>query len=340
MEKEKEFMKNVNSSKKTLIIGLIILVYAMLQIGIPYFMKTKEMKNEKPMSDTDSSLEAGEYACVDVSYMTKYFATYTVDNVNKEKVYFIFDEELAYVASLDDDDLKKLDKIMKFSYREEDSEMEEPKPVKICGWTKEVPADLKKLAIESYNEIYDEELLKDDNFVDYLGVYYMDSTTSTFTLLETEIIVGGIFALAGLIVLIVYFKNAHTTKKTLSNFSGDFDKIKMDVMSEDTFYNKKAKMYLTRDYLITFASGFQIYNYKDIIWVYPFEYRRNGYVQSKSIYVITSDKKTHVIAQLSAGKKNMLVFDEIYNNLLLRVPNAMHGYTKENKDKLKEMTKK
>ena len=39
-------------------------------------------------------------------------------------------------------------------------------------------------------------------------------------------------------------------------------------------------------------------------------------------------------------KKNLVMFDELYNTFLNRMPNVLSGYTKENKEKAKELYQK
>ena len=77
-----------------------------------------------------------------------------------------------------------------------------------------------------------------------------------------------------------------------------------------------------------------------IVWIYPHEYRYNGSLSQKSIFVVTKNSKAHKLATVSASKKNLVMFDELYNTFLNRMPNVLSGYTKENKEKAKELYQK
>lgn len=89
--------------------------------------------------------------------------------------------------------------------------------------------------------------------------------------------------------------------------------------------------------MVSFMSGLEVYDYNDIVWVYPHEYRYNGSLSQKSLMIVTKNGKAHKLATVSASKKNLTLFDEMYDTFLNRVPNALSGYTKENKEKAKEM---
>ena len=98
--------------------------------------------------------------------------------------------------------------------------------------------------------------------------------------------------------------------------------------------------YLTDNYILSYGSGVKLIELKDIVWIYPFITRQRGIVTNKSIYVITNDKKTNVIALVNAmSKKSKAAFDELYQNIINRVPDVLVGYSKENKELVKERYK-
>ena len=56
---------------------------------------------------------------------------------------------------------------------------------------------------------------------------------------------------------------------------------------------------------------------------------------------MTKDGKTHVVANLTGlTKKAKEMFDEILETIVKNSPNALIGYTKENRNKVKEKIEK
>lgn len=76
------------------------------------------------------------------------------------------------------------------------------------------------------------------------------------------------------------------------------------------------------------------------MWVYPFITKQNGITTSKSIYVVTNNGKSNVIAVVNTwGKKNKASYEELYQDIINKVPNVLVGYSKENMEKLKKCIK-
>jgi len=336
MENDRELSKNIKTPKGILIMGLIFVIVSLIVEGL-FILDVKDKTDNKISMIDAEKQDAGAYACIDVSYMTEYFATYSSDEETSKWVYFVFDEDYTYMANITGKTLEELEPILNYTYRNEDSEEEQPEPVTICGITETIPDKLKNLAIKSYNKLYDDDIVNEENFYEQLGIYYLDTTQAPTSDLIGETIFVGVFFLIGLILVITYFKRNNTTKKTLERYASTIENIKMDALSPETIFNKKAKIYFTREYIINFAIGFEIIDYKDIVWIYPYILRTNGFVTQKSIYVVTKDKKVHIIASLPTNKKDTVTYEELYNTLVTKVPNALIGYTKENQEKVKDL---
>ena len=121
----------------------------------------------------------------------------------------------------------------------------------------------------------------------------------------------------------------------------ELEKIEEDVKSGKGIHNKKCKVYLTDRYLLSYAGGVKLIELNDIVWVYPFITKQNGITTSKSIYVVTNNGKSNVVAVVNTwGKKNKASFEELYQDIINKVPNVLVGYSKENMEKAKEMYKK
>ncbi len=334
MGNKEEFLKNIKKSKIFLIVGIFFLLTSLATGVFVYYNKTKEMKNVQKLNEVK---KAEEYAYVNVEIMSDCFATNDYAGI-LHQTYFVLDEKYIYIVDLNDKSREALNKIYDYSYAED--EKEKPEPVQIKGMTKTIPSDLKKLAIDAYNKMYGEKILTTSNFSDYLGVVYLDTFESPMTSITTELITCLPSLIIGVVLLIIYFKNNITTKKCIARLENKWDTVLNEMDSSDTFYFKKAKMYITKNYLISYVNGLEVYDFNDIVWIYPHEYRYNGSLSQKSIHMVTKNSKTHKLATVSASKKNLVVFDEMYDTLINRMPNVLSGYTKENKEKEKELYQK
>lgn len=325
----KDFLKKVGIKSTKLIIGIAIIIIALALEAVVYFSMNNRVNNASPLVNAKDSVK---YSYVDVSLMTDYFATYE-DEYSKGYIYFVWDDKYMYLALINSKNLKKLDKVLEYSY---DNKLEKPDSVRIYGETKEISSDLKRIAISSYNKMFDKEFLNSDNFSQYLGFYYMDTTSTPMGSFLGESIFIAIFGVVGASMIIKYFSDSKRSKGNLEKYSMDIDKITSEI-DNDSIYFKDGKIYLTKSYIISMLNGLEIYKYSEIRWLYPYEYRYNGAVTNKSVFIVTKDGKVHTIAQFKASKKKIIKFNELYENLVNKTPDAMHGYTTENIEKNKEM---
>ncbi len=335
MSNREEFEKNLKKDKIYLILGILFFAFSAISAVIIYLNVQKEMKDVVPLADVKTE---GKYASVDVQVMTDYFATEDSTAI-EHKSYFVWDDKYIYIVDLNDETREKLNEIYDYSYNQEEDAVA-PATVTIKGMTKTIPSNLKKIAIDSYNKLFSENLLTSSNFSTYLGVVYLNTFESPMTSLPMKLVGALPTFVIGVILLIVYLTRSRTTKKSIEKLENKWEQVLKEVDSTDAIFYKKAKLYLTRNYLISYLNGLEVYDYKDIVWVYPHEYRYNGSVSQKSIFVVTKNSKAHKLATVSASKKNLVLFDEMYNTFTNRMPDALSGYTKENKEKAKEMYQK
>lgn len=332
MEKRSEFEKNLKTGKWLLVVGAFLLCSALVTCGSSLFLG----KEKEPISLADA--KEGDYSYVDVKIMSDYFATN--DYTKKEhKTYFIWDEKYIYIADISDNNREKLNEIYDYSYNSNDKE-KMPESVRISGIAKRIPSDMRKITISQYNKMFGSEKLTSSNFQDYLGKVYLD----TYEIPMDESLMSFMAAIplliATLILFIIFYSKRRRTKKNITRLGDEWESILQEIDSSDCLHYKKAKVYLTRNYLISYQNGLEVFNYDNIVWVYPHEYRYNGRVSQKSIFVVLKNSKARKLATVSASKKNLIMFDEMYESFLNRVPNVLSGYTKENKEKAKELYEK
>ena len=97
--------------------------------------------------------------------------------------------------------------------------------------------------------------------------------------------------------------------------------------------------YLTENYILSYKSKLVKINYMDIVWIYPHTEKYRG-VTNASIMVMDKNGKIHSIGYMNLTPKTSPEYNELYDSLLNKVPNVLHGYTAENKQKAKEEVNK
>lgn len=324
------FLKKIQKGKLQLILGIF---FGIITLGILIISGNdgyKTLKNPTPLLEA----KEGDYAYIDVQIMTEHFAVSDSKKI-EHKSYILWDEnKYLFIAAIDENVRKDLEPIYQYSYSEEEN-VEVPPVVRIKGTATQIPNDLQKLARESYNELAGESLVTSNNFKEYFGNYYLDTfkVPSLFSYL--------IWALPTLILTVLFFLGfvnvRKNTKKYKLKYAEKWEKILEEIEEEKTIHYEKAKFLITKNYVISYASGLEIFPHQEIVWIYPYEYRYNGMVTQKSIFVITKDSKSHKIGNMGANKKNLVLFDEMYETLLNQMPHVLSGFTKENQEKAKEL---
>ena len=325
--------KNIKCKKSMLVIGIILFVVFM---GLGLLIYSGEVNAEYEVLTKNTSENV--YAKLNVSLLDSAFAKETLDG--KEKDYYIaFDEnDNPFIIVLNKSGLESLRKIQEYTLSE--TEIEKPNPVMVYG-------NVLKSDTEVFK--YLQEFLKDEDGNTYtidelksvVGENYLDTTWDNKEEGIFALILFGVFSLSGLILIIVYFVRNKKSKKILEEYGRELEKIEEDVNSGKGIHNKKCKVYLTDKYLLSYAGGVKLIELNDIVWVYPFITKQNGITTSKSIYVVTNNGKSNVVAVVNTwGKKNKASYEEIYQDIINKVPNVLVGYSKENMEKAKEMYKK
>ncbi len=165
MEKEKEFTKNIHGSKVLLIIGLWLIVGAIIQLFMSFNKLDDKITNAKPLLDVNSE---GEFAYIEVEVMSEGFTSMILNGNENSKIYFVQDNEYMYLANINNDTLKSLNKIQEFS-KNSTEEAEKPEKIKIVGKSKMMRSNLIIDAINYYNENFEAIDLTASNFKEYLG---------------------------------------------------------------------------------------------------------------------------------------------------------------------------
>lgn len=330
---KEEFYKNIKSKKTLLIVGMCIFIVCMVIGFLIYFAESNA-----EYQDFTKNIESGTYAKIDVQMLESSFAWETTD-YDKKNYYIAYDKnEYPYIVVLDDKTLEKLKNIQEYTLSV--SEEEKPEPVTIYGCASKTDTEiyryLQELLANDDGDTYSIDTIKNLFGDTYLDTYIQNDENAMYGL-----IVFAIFSIIGLCLIIIYFVRNKNTKKILNEYSDEFEKVENEIETGKGIHNKTCGVYLTDKYLISYLRGLKFIELKDIVWVYTMIMKQNGITSNKSIYVITNDGKSNVIANISAwGKKKNSEFEELYQDIMIKAPNALFGFTAENKAKAKEMYKK
>lgn len=313
-------------------ISIITIVILIAVIGLCIFKAYEKSKQQLPEPVSMSSVNIPDvYASIDVSLLTEPFA----ENDESECSFVVDKNEYLSVVVLSDDDIERLKAIKEYTYSDDES-IEAPESIKIQGMTQVIPEDLKKIIIESYNELYDDNSLNEENFEEYMGNVYLNTKLSPINY-SVEILAG---ILSGIFV-IIYIKTIISTRLTLRKYTlnGSLEYIYSQLDQIDTVVYNKDKFFLTREYIVDCSNGLVIIKYDDIRWIYPFQIVQYGITTDKSIIIVDKDKKRFKVLEMwGIGKKERTeMYDIVYNEICKRAPNALKGYTSENKRQLQNM---
>lgn len=127
----------------------------------------------------------------------------------------------------------------------------------------------------------------------------------------------------------------------MEKYSDKIERVINDVNNGKGIYNKTCKVFLTNDYIISYGAGLNVIETKDLLWIYQFTMRQNGISTNKILYGVNKFGKSTTITTINGmSKKQNKALDELYQDIINMLPDILYGYSKENKDKIKELTRK
>ena len=150
--KVKESLKQgKHTSKKFFIIEFICIVVIILSVFIMSDRIEKEKPNATDLSQNGAiGTEAGKYVYLQIDGLSDEIAIGPDD----EKYYVAINDGVGYIVSLSSVELEELNNIHEYTYGNIENR---PASVNVYGITKEVPDDLKQIAIDFFNEGLDDE---------------------------------------------------------------------------------------------------------------------------------------------------------------------------------------
>ena len=242
------------------------------------------------------------------------------ENINNAYAKAYYD---AYIAAFTKDEY---DRVVNAYENASDDDSIITEGVSYVGMSKSIPEEVRKLAIESYPEIFENDI-NESEFDEFFGNFYIlvNADPIDYT--------GPIMVSIMLLIFGSYFmyRGIKSKIKTKNVMNSDLYIRSIDEIESPEFETNKA--ILTKNYLVYAESGLNIIPYTDITWIYPHVFRYNGVPNHSVAYYIKGSKKMHLI---SYGLKESTVNEVLYF-IKDKNKDVLFGYTDENKKLYKEM---
>lgn len=321
-ENEKKLMQIFKKNKLLKNTILFFALAAIFCIALGVIIGNRELPDAVKVEDV---AKLGEYVECPIYGITDYFADYTVDGSVTDRYYLASDGYYIYILNLS---LTQYNDIV--SKMEDETYSED---IVIYGMSESIQDELKTIAIDTYNEMYETDELTEENFYDYFIGYTINCKEHPNSSADTLYFVGGtcvvLVAVFGIIQLVLYLK----TKRNIKKYGEKYDLGELIIQLTDPTVMEfpKTKTMFTRDYIVNYSDSLVIIKYDEIVWIYPFDYRVNGIKSSTKIVVVTKDKTRYMICEApAAGKENVRQYNECMKEIINRKPNVLIGYTKDN----------
>ncbi len=329
-ENKKVLLKRFGKSKSNLILTIVFIAIAVFLLAIGVIIDHRALPQGKELDDVT---QENEYVQCKIVDMTDCFADYSVDGSVRDEYYMATDGNYVFILNLSKKQYKELEK--QVNELDENSE-----GIIVNGMSEKISTDLKKIAIDTYNEMYDEKLLNYSNFDTYFTPYYVNAKKTPNDSGNMFLMFGALSGFVGEIFLLCFVILYIRTRISIKKFAEKNDLAEFMVELDDptnlTF--EKTKTIFTKNYIVNYTSALTIIKYKDIVWIYPIDYRRNGVKYASRISVTTKDKKNKLISEITSfGKENQKQFEDTYMEIINRKPTVLAGSTAEN---IKAMNKK
>lgn len=205
------------------IMGVLLLIAGIGTIitGVAQ-MNQKSVEEEAVWFDTYTEYEGRQM--VEFEMISYPFASFEYSDA--QGLYFVFDTDMcAYIVCLDNSRFEtEFGEIYEYTFSES---TEAPAPGVVEGYAMPIEEELKDIAIEEFNLLWNDEVLNEENFEEYLGAYYLDTTYQPGAEEESPVstVLAGIFFLVMAIYMFYYvIKGYKKVQKKIQEQSSLSDK--------------------------------------------------------------------------------------------------------------------
>lgn len=241
---------------------------------------------------------------------------------------FAFDDELnTYILAINSEEEKQYQDLIDYTYIEL---AEIPKIVTFQGMPVKMNGEMLKFSIEEYNKFWGGNTVNIDNYKDYIGNYYLDTTQGPPE--DFGLMTLCVFLFIGFTITYIFFlanslKLLKRRQVTLNRFSSEmlWD-VDQEIDHTTAVYFDQQKLYITRKYIVSTISGFDIIPLEEILHIFGLTYTRNKKNTKKAIVVETIDGIKHEIAVVSTGSNGDIIYKQIIELMKQHLPNIKYGF--------------
>lgn len=169
-----DYIHEIPTKKKSKVPGIVLLIVGVLFLlaGIVFFLmggNSDKLETEEAM-DVYFASSTDQYSSVTVQYMTDSVASYeAMDNM---QFFITMDSEWnPAIVCMHTDELPAFMPYMDWFYS--DSEEGAPEEQFFAGYAQPIDEELKEIVIESFAEIFGEDIVDESNFTEWFGEYYL-----------------------------------------------------------------------------------------------------------------------------------------------------------------------
>ena len=254
--------------------------------------------------------------------------------------YIAYDDEFYYIISIKEKD---------WDYFAE--QFDDKDEIRLWGYTREIPVELKSYAIDSLNEDYPDAHVSITDFEDIFGDLLLSAGKEASVRglggwyeLNAPFIFGSLpLALFGIILLLTGL-NSRKSFAVLKDDAFGGNAIIDEINDPETVSYDNDTLFLTRNHLVSTKESVHAIDYQDIFWMYVTSHRTNGIHDYDFLNIITKDGKTiSCFNSPTLGKKKREetkdVHIELMEALSQRNPDIRIGYVQENIEAFQELQK-
>ncbi len=166
-------MNTTKKNRKPLFIALIVI--ALIGICVSVYLFVPDTNTAKDAVQLDDASQEGQNAYLDFVGISSCYAQY--EGYDKLGLYIAEDRDgLFYVVALENNRLSDYGTQLRFFYYGGDYST--AASARITGQAFKADSEMKKVTMDSMNELFGEKVITSANYEDYMGVYYINTNIS------------------------------------------------------------------------------------------------------------------------------------------------------------------
>jgi len=322
-------MKKLMKKQPSIIMQIIFIsIMALLVWGSIYGYRAEKKNTEYVRENTgvfDHLIQIPVYSEITPLSLSEEFAANYNDSIY---YYFAFDDELnTYIMAISPEEIDKYQDLIDFTYSDA---AEVPNTVTLQGMPVKMNDEMIAMTIDAYNTFWGSDIVNEDNYVNYIGAYYLDTTQGPAE--DFGILSFCLFLIVALGIAYIFFltytkKLSRRRQATMGRCSNEMLwNVDQDINHPTTVCFSQQKLYFTRNYIVSNVSGFDIIPLEEILHVYGSIYSRRKKNTKKSIVVETRDGMKHEIATVSIGSNGEVVYNQIMELMKQHMPDIKYGF--------------